>query len=90
MTDINTEQDFIDYMSGYGTHVCFKLGQDFIQKQIHLDAENTSYFTPNCKTTSGKELNMKFTINNVPTTFNQCLNLIRSYNRDYRLEKLGI
>lgn len=61
--DINTIQEFVDYMAPYGTHVIHVLGCDNIVKNIHLTT-NTSYnFRHNCQTSSGEKLEMNFMIN---------------------------
>lgn len=38
-----TEQEFIDYMAPYGTHVQFMYGDDIIEKKIHLTPYNSNY-----------------------------------------------
>lgn len=39
-----TEQEFIDYMAPYGTHVLFTYDDDdFIEKKVHLTPYNSNY-----------------------------------------------
>ena len=84
-----TEQEFIDYMAPYGTHVEFVYGNDIIQKKIHLTPYNSdgSYFPHK---SNGRDYYMKFIINDKEATIKECVDLITSYNRDKKLNEIGI
>lgn len=88
LSDIKKQQDFIDYMSVYGTHVVHLIGDNKISKDIHLDSFNSFSFTANCKTSIGKKYQMDFTINGKSASHTDCFNLIQSYNRENILNDL--
>lgn len=90
LSKIKSEQDFIDYMSVYGTHVLHLIGDSEISKNIHLDSFNSFSFSPNCKTSIGKKYKMEFKINGKPASHTDCFNLIQSYNRGNILNDLLI
>lgn len=88
LSEIKSEQDFIDYMSVFGTHVVHVIGDNKISKDIHLDSFNSFSFSPNCKTSMGEKYEMYFTINGKSASHKACLNLIQSYNRETILNDL--
>ena len=84
-----TEQEFIDYMAGYGTHVEFVYGNDIIQKKIHGVRYNSngSYFPHR---SNGRDYYMAFEINGQHATIQDCADLITIYYRDKKLNELGL
>ena len=58
-----TEQEFIDYIAPYGTHVQFVYGDDVIKKKIHLTPHNSNYYYFPHITSDGKKYHMEFEIN---------------------------
>ena len=85
-----TEQQFIDYMAPYGTHVQFVYGDDIIQKMIHLTPYNSdSNYFPHI-TSDGKKYHMEFEINDKRSSIKECAKLITEYQRDKKLNHLGI
>jgi len=84
-----TEQEFIDYMAPYGTHVQFQYGNDFIRKSISLTPYNSNR-TNFPYISNGMRYYMEFEINGKKSTIKECVDFITLYNRDQRLEKLGI
>ena len=84
-----TEQEFIDHMVGYGTHVQHKYGNDIIEKRVHLTPQN-SYFTNFPYISGGRKYHMEFEINGKKASVKECAQLISTYKRIYKLEKLGI
>lgn len=93
ITDIKTLQDFIDYMAPYGSHVVHVIGEHKIGMRTNLSTYNSSVGV-NCKTSEGEYRYMLFKIGDKDATFDECLDLIlkynTSYNRDKRMEELGI
>jgi hypothetical protein len=84
-----TEQEFIDYMAPYGTHVQFQWGDDIIQKKIHLTPNNSNYKNfPHIS--KGRKYHMEFEINGKRSSIKECSDLITIYKREEKLEKLGI
>lgn len=84
-----TEQEFIDYMAPYGTHVQFQFGDDFIQKSIHLTPYNSNY-TIFPHISKGKKYHMEFSINGQKASIKECADLMKTYRRDKKLKDLGI
>jgi hypothetical protein len=84
-----TEQEFIDYMAPYGTHVQFQFGDDFIQKDIHLTPYNSNY-TNFPHISKGRKYHMEFQINGKRSSIKECTDLITIYKREQNLKKLGI
>lgn len=58
-----TEQEFIDYIADYGTHILFKYGDYTIQKKVHLDRYNSNFSNFPHITSKGEEFYMEFEIN---------------------------
>ena len=84
-----TEQEFIDYMAGYGTHVQHKYGDDIIQKKVHLTPYNSNYnYFPHVS--GGRKYHMEFNINGNKATIKECSDLITRYKRDKILTEVGI
>lgn len=84
-----TEQEFIDYMVDYGTHVQFVYGDDIIQKKIHLTPQNSNYSNfPHIS--FGRKYHMEFEINGIKASIKECANLITRHLRDKKLKDLGI
>lgn len=78
-----TEQEFIDYMAPYGTHVKFMYDEDFIQKKIHLtDFPHIS--------SKGRKYHMEFELNGKNASVKECANFITEYKREQKLKQLGI
>ena len=86
-----TEQEFIDYIEGSGTHVrhTFDDTNDYITKAWHLTPYDSAY-TPNQKTTSGLSVDMGFYINGKIANAKECAELFTKYERDRKLKDLGI
>jgi hypothetical protein len=85
-----TEQEFIDYIAPYGTHVQFVYGDDTFQKTIHLTPYNSNYnYFPHIAS-NGKKYHMEFEINGENASIKECAQLITSYKRNSKLEELGI
>lgn len=84
-----TEQEFIDYMAPYGTHIIFQFGNDTIQKNIHLTPYNSNY-TNFPHISKGKKYRMEFSINGQKTSIKECADLITTYRRDKKIKDLGI
>ena len=84
-----TEQEFIDYMAPYGTHVQFMYGDDIIEKKIHLTPYNSNY-TNFPHISDGKKYHMEFEINGKRTSLKECSDLITRYRRDMKIRQLGI
>lgn len=84
-----TEQEFIDYMAPYGTHVQFQWGDDIIQKQIHLTPNNSNY-TNFPHISNGRKYHMEFEINGKRASLKECSDLITRYKRDIKIKQLGI
>jgi hypothetical protein len=84
-----TEQEFIDYIVGYGTHVQFLYGGDIIQKTVHLTPQNSNYsIFP--QVSNGSRYHMEFNINGNKATIKECADLITRYKRDKILTEVGI
>jgi hypothetical protein len=84
-----TEQEFIDYIVGYGTHVQFLYGDDIIQKTVHLTPQNSNYsIFP--QVSNGSRYHMEFKINGNKATIKECSDLITRYKRDKILTEVGI
>lgn len=84
-----TEQDFIDYMSPYGTHIIFQFGSDTIQKSIHLTPDNSNY-TNFPHISNSEKYYMEFLINGQKASIKKCADLVKKYRRDKKLNDLGI
>jgi hypothetical protein len=82
-----TEQEFIDYMAPYGTHVQFTYDDDVIQKKIHLTPYNSNY-TNFPHISNGKKYHMEFEINGKWASIKECANLITRYKRDIKLKNI--
>jgi hypothetical protein len=85
-----TEQQFIDYMAPYGTHVEFVYGDDIIQKMVHLTPHNSNYSYFPHVTSDGKKYHMEFEINGEKASIKECAKLITKYQRDKKLNDLEI
>ncbi len=84
-----TEQEFIDYIVGYGTHVQFLYGDDIIEKTVHLTPQNSNYsIFP--QVSNGSRYHMEFKINGNKATIKECADLITRYKRDKILTEVGI
>jgi len=86
-----TEQQFIDYMAAYGTHVQFVYGDNIIQKKVHLTPYNCalSIGFPHI-TSDGKKYRMEFEINGKSSSIKDCAKLITKCQRDKKLNDLEI
>jgi hypothetical protein len=84
-----TEQEFIDYMAPYGTHVQFQFGDDIIQKDIHLTPYNSNY-TNFPHISKGRKYHMEFQINGKRASIKECTDLVTTCRREQNLKKLGI
>lgn len=84
-----TEQEFIDYIAPYGTHIQFVYGDDTIQKKMHLTPYNSNrgHFP---YISNGKSYYMEFEINRRHASIKECAKLITVYKRNNKLEKLGV
>lgn len=80
-----TEQEFIDYIEGYGTHVGHVYGDDQIVKNVDLTPYNSNASFFNCKTSNGEKHYMRFKINGKEATIKECVDLINRYQRDKKL-----
>jgi hypothetical protein len=85
-----TEQEFIDYIAPYGTHVQFVYGDDILQKKIHLTPHNSNYNHFPHITSNGEKYHMEFEINDKPASIKECAQLLTSYKRNSKLEELGL
>jgi hypothetical protein len=84
-----TEQEFIDYMAPYGTHVQFTYDDDVIQKKIHLTPYNSNYtYFPHIS--NGKKYHMEFEINGKKASIKECASFITKYKREQKLKQIGI
>ena len=71
-----TEQEFIDYIAPYGTHVQFVYGDDTFQKTIHLTPYNSdSNYFPHIAS-NGKKYHMEFEINGRKSSIKECAQYI--------------
>jgi hypothetical protein len=86
-SNINNEQDFIDYMSVFGTHVRHIFGEHCITIDINLNSQNSSIGF-NCQTSKGDKHYLSFKIDGENATFKECLDIIICYNRDRKLKEL--
>jgi len=85
-----TEQEFIDYIAPYGTHMRFLYGDDIIEKRIHLTPYNSNYsYFPHI-TSDGKKYHMEFEINGKRASIRECTQLITAFRRDKNLKELGV
>ena len=84
-----TEQEFIDYMAPYGTHVRFTYDDDVIQKKIHLTPYNSNY-TNFPHISKGRKYHMEFEINGKKSSIKECADLVTTCRREQNLKKLGI
>ncbi len=82
-----TEQEFIDYMAPYGTHVLFTYDDDVIEKKIHLTPYNSNY-TNFPHISNGKKYHMEFEINGKWASIKECANFITEYKREQKLNQL--
>ncbi len=85
-----TEQQFIDYMAPYGTHVQFVYGDDIIQKKIHLTPHDSYYSYFPHVTSDGMKYHMEFEINGEKASIKECAQLITTHKRDEKLNDLGV
>jgi hypothetical protein len=85
-----TLQEYINYISDYGTHVQFKYGDYIIQKMVHLTPYNSNFNYFPYKTSDGRKFHMEFEINGEKATIEECVGLVTSYERDRKLNELGI
>jgi hypothetical protein len=83
------EQEFIDYMAPYGTHVQFQFGDDIIQKDIHLTPYNSNY-TNFSHISKGRKYHMEFQINGKRASIKECTDLVTTCRREQKLNQLGI
>ena len=89
-----SEQEYIDFIAPYGTHVQFLYGDDVIQKVVHLTPYNSNYSHFPHITSDGVKYNMEFEINGKRTSIEECVKLINVYkrpeSRNKKLNDLGI
>ena len=86
-SDIKNEQDLIDYMSPFGTHVQHIFGEHCITIDINLNSQNSSIGF-NCQTSKGNKYYLSFKIDCKDATFKECLDIIITHNRNRKLKEL--
>jgi len=77
-----TKKEFIDEVIQYGNHVVLKYGDNYIRKRWHLTNEDEAFnYRKSVKSSDGKRHDMGFTINGTDATINECMSLIKNYNK---------